>query len=119
MVYKNINYYDFFSNQAEDKWLLMICAKRASKNLAFGIGSLKMHVCKIFRKTNIFYPLIGTPTCAYEGVRNVSFSENFAYVLNRCLVMHKHFLGHKYIEEVTYDSQSRIYLLGKVDFDKF
>ena len=78
----------------------MVCAKRASKNLAFSIGSLKMHVCKIFRKTNI--------------------SENFAYVLNRwCLVMHKHFLGHKYIEEVTYGSQSRIYLLEKVDFDKF
>ena len=24
----------------------------------------------------------GTCTCAYQGVRNVSFSENFAYVLN-------------------------------------
>ena len=25
---------------------------------------------------------IRTRTCAYQGVRNVSFSENFAYVLN-------------------------------------
>ena len=25
-------------------------------------------------------PLIRTRTCAYQGVRNVSFSENFAYV---------------------------------------
>ena len=36
----------------------------------------------MFRKTNISNPLIRTRTCAYQGVRNVSFSENFAYVLN-------------------------------------
>ena len=35
-----------------------------------------MTVHKIFRKTNISYPLIRTRTCAYQGVRNVSFSEN-------------------------------------------
>ena len=28
------------------------------------------------------YPLIRIRTCVYQGVRNVSFSENFAYVLN-------------------------------------
>ena len=32
---------------------------------------------KIFRKTNISYPLTHTRTCAYQGVRNVSFSEKF------------------------------------------
>ena len=32
----------------------------------------------IFRKTNISYPLIHTRTCAYQGVRNVRFSENLA-----------------------------------------
>ena len=37
---------------------------------------------KILRKTNISNPLIRTRTFAYQGVRNVSFSENFAYVLN-------------------------------------
>ena len=37
---------------------------------------------KIFRKTKIPDPLIRTRTCAYYGVRNVSFSENFAYALN-------------------------------------
>ena len=37
---------------------------------------------KIFRKTNISNSLISTRTCAYQGVRNVSFSEDFAYVLN-------------------------------------
>ena len=41
------------------------------------------YVHKIFRKTNISYPLIHTPTCAYQGVRNNNFSENFAYVLNQ------------------------------------
>ena len=34
---------------------------------------------QIFRKTNISYPLIRTRTCAYQGVRNVRFSENLAY----------------------------------------
>ena len=43
---------------------------------------------QIFRKTNIYYPLVETPvrirTCAYQGVRNVRFLENlvcFAFVL--------------------------------------
>ena len=36
----------------------------------------------IFRKTNISNPLMRTRTCTYQGVRNVSFSENFAYVFN-------------------------------------
>ena len=32
-------------------------------------------------KTNIYYPLTRTRTCVYQGVRNVSFSEDFACVL--------------------------------------
>ena len=40
------------------------------------------YIHKHFRKTNISYPLILKRTCAYQGVRNVSFSENFASVLN-------------------------------------
>ena len=39
------------------------------------------YVRKIFRKTSISYTVIRTRTCAYQEVRNVSFSENFAYVL--------------------------------------
>ena len=35
-----------------------------------------------FPITNIFYPLIRTRTCAYQGVKNISFSEKFAYVIN-------------------------------------
>ena len=45
-------------------------------------GSSMYYVRKIFRKTNISYPLIRTPSCTYQGVRNVSFSENVPYVLN-------------------------------------
>ena len=43
-------------------------------------GSFIWYVNKIFRKNNISYPLIHTRV--YQGVRNVSFSEYFAYVLN-------------------------------------
>ena len=39
-------------------------------------------VRKIFRKSNISYPLVRTRTCAYQRVRNVSFSESFANVIN-------------------------------------
>ena len=49
-------------------------------------GSSIKYVRKIFRKTNISNPLIRTRTCAYQGVRNVSFLENFAYVLNGWLL---------------------------------
>ena len=37
---------------------------------------------QIFQKTYIFYFLIRTRTCVYQGVRNVSFLKNFAYVVN-------------------------------------
>ena len=40
------------------------------------------YVRKIFRKTNIINTLIHTRTCAYQWVRNVSLSENFANVTN-------------------------------------
>ena len=40
---------------------------------------------QIFRKMNISNPLIRTRTCAYQGVRNVRFSENLA-----CFVFLKH-----------------------------
>ena len=47
------------------------------------IGSSIKYVRKIFRKTNISNPMIRTHKCAYQRVKNISFSENFAYVLNR------------------------------------
>ena len=45
-------------------------------------GSSIKYVRNISRKTNISNPLIRTRKCAYQGVKNVSFSENFTYVLN-------------------------------------
>ena len=47
-----------------------------------GSGSFIQYARKISRKTNISYPLIRTRRCAYQGARNVSLSESFAYVLN-------------------------------------
>ena len=35
--------------------------------------------CQIFRKKNIFYPLIRSRTCTYHGVKNVRFSEKLTY----------------------------------------
>ena len=40
---------------------------------------------QIFRKTNIFYALIRTRTCVYQGVRNVHFPENLV-----CFILLKH-----------------------------
>ena len=37
---------------------------------------------KFSEKTNISYPLIRTRKCSYQGVRNVYFTKNIAYVLN-------------------------------------
>ena len=48
------------------------------------------YVPKIFQRTNISNPLICTRT--YQGVRNVSFSENFAYVLSDFFI-HKHYVN--------------------------
>ena len=47
-------------------------------------GLSKKYVRKIFRKSNISKPLIRTLTFTYQvrNVRNVSFAENSAYVLN-------------------------------------
>ena len=44
-------------------------------------STLKLET-KIFRKANIYYPLIRKRTYAYQGIRCVSFSENFANALN-------------------------------------
>ena len=45
-------------------------------------GNKKTKETKFSEKMSISYTLIRTHTCAYQGVRNVSYSENLAYVLN-------------------------------------
>ena len=49
----------------------------------FGILSKGVYILvrkQNFPKTYISYPLIRTLTCAYQEVRNVSFTRNFAYI---------------------------------------
>ena len=46
-------------------------------------GSFTKYVRKSFRKINNSYLLICTHTFAYEGVRNVIFSENFVKVISK------------------------------------
>ena len=53
---------------------------------------------QIFWKMNISYPLIHKRICAYEGVRNVSFSENLA-----CFVFLKHPFWDSPFCLITYD----------------
>ena len=65
------------------------------KRAASPYGPSIKYVRKFFRKTNISNPLIRTRTCAYQGVRNVSFSENFAYVLNGWLHPSKEQSSHR------------------------
>ena len=56
----------------------------------FQTGDHLQYIHRILQKTNISYPLIRTRTyplirtltCRNAGVRNFSFSGNFAYVLN-------------------------------------
>ena len=47
------------------------------------LGTFHLVPTQIFRETNISYRLIRTGTSAYQGIRNVSFLENFAYVINQ------------------------------------
>ena len=47
---------------------------------------------KFFEKLTFLNPLIRTRSCAYQGVRKVSFSENFAYVLNGRSLIEKELL---------------------------
>lgn len=67
--------------------LLMFSAHFSSRELGtflkFDQGLSKLYVRKIFQKSDITSPLIPTHTCAYQGVKNISFSEKFACVLPR------------------------------------
>ena len=52
----------------------------SSTKIVLGFNHLVVH--KILRKAKFSYSLICTPTGAYLEERNVSFSENFAGVIN-------------------------------------
>ena len=70
------------SNEHQKIWQILESNKTVYLWRNFRSGSSIKYIRKIFRKTSISKPLISTRTCAYQGVRNVSFLENFAYVLN-------------------------------------
>ena len=60
------------------------------------------YVHKIFRKTYISYPLIQKRKCAYQGVRNVSFSENFANVLNEWFLSDRRLTENEIEQNITH-----------------
>ena len=47
------------------------------------MGSYIQYIGKVFGKIKTSDPLIRTHMCAYQGVRNVSFSKTFSYMLNK------------------------------------
>ena len=47
----------------------------------FDIGAIHLVRTQNFPETNTSHHLIRTRTCTYQGVRNVSFLETFAYAL--------------------------------------
>ena len=72
------------SNVLQDDNLLMLMinfvvnkAKRRISKRVFQENQAR----QIFRKTKISYHLIRTRTCAYQGVRNVRFSENLTWFI--------------------------------------
>ena len=91
--------------------------KNFTKSLIKGLIIVSDHSFSTFAKfTDISYPLIRTRTCPYQGVRNVSFSENFAYVLNEwsvnTFIFPDAYLGHCGISFLQKQTQSQM-------FDKF
>ena len=58
-------------------WSLKLVGNKAKGRISKRVFQ-KKKARQIFRKTNIFYPLIRTSTCAHQGVKNVRFTENLA-----------------------------------------
>ena len=69
------------ANNCNKKWTKLKRYEKSVKGLSIE------YIGNIFRKTSISYPLILTRSCEYHGVRNVSFSEKFADVLNEWSLM--------------------------------
>ena len=54
--------------------------------MLLGISSVRL---QNFPKNYHFLPPVRIGTCAYQGIRNISFLKNFAYVLNEWSVIEK------------------------------
>ena len=62
---------------------VLVLTERKKILFSFGFRGHPFSTYTKFSEKLIFLtPLIRTRTCTYQGVRNVTFSENFAYVLN-------------------------------------
>ena len=62
--------------------ILILTVDRNLQSYLLKLRSFIYYVRKIFRKTNISYPLIRTRTCAYHGKGSIYFPENSTNVLN-------------------------------------
>ena len=61
---------------------LVLCTLKSDCCEYIQQGFIHLVSTQNFPKNSHFLPLWYARTCAYQGVRNVSFSENFAYILN-------------------------------------
>ena len=78
--------------QKKEKWSWLVNGLKFVLFLLFLVRDYSFSTySKFSEKTNFSYLLIRTRICAYQGVRNVRFSENFAYVLNEWSLMVSHF----------------------------
>ena len=73
-IFKLIHHWENFPSSEIHANSSVIRQKGESQNGCFQ----KTKARQIFRKTNISYPLIRTRASAYQGVRNIRFSENLA-----------------------------------------
>ena len=95
-----------FSNTFKKYFKKMLSPNISKKVTSMLLNVVLVHFCQVkfsntFKKyfqkilsPNISYPLTSTHTCAYQGIRNVSFSENFAYVLNEWSLYCQPILSH-------------------------
>ena len=67
-------------SQIERTCIRMLCIESFQK-CYLGIIHL-VRTQNFLKKTNFSYPVIRTRAFAYKGLRNISFLENFTYVLN-------------------------------------
>ena len=68
---KNLNF--LYSFHYSENVIYQFCANLSIYFISFQYST----ACKIFRNTNNSYPLLLARMCVYQGVRNISFSENF------------------------------------------
>ena len=83
-VRDHCNYTNLYSVAAHNNCNLQVVGNKAKGRILKRVFQ-ENKARQIFRKMNIFYPLIRTRTWAYQRVKNVRFLENLA-----CFVFLKH-----------------------------